>query len=82
MFITNELETASKQHIKDIYYSVIPMHTIPVAGNRESCLCLVFLTIHESRSIQFSDTPMPDGYFHIFVPNKVTKIFPKYLYQN
>ena len=34
---------------------------------QESCLVPVFPTIYECGSIQFSDTLMSDGYFHIFL---------------
>ena len=48
-------------------FRVVPMHTIPALGNGKSCLGPVFLTIYEFGSIQFSNTLMSDGYFHIFL---------------
>ena len=55
------------------------MGTIPAEGNSEVCLCAVFPTIYEFRPIQLSDTLMADGYFRIFLANKVTKMCPNYL---
>ena len=46
---------------------LISMDTIPASGNMESCLGPVFQTIDEFGSIQFSDTLISDGYFHIFL---------------
>ena len=43
---------------------VIPMRTIPASRNRKSCLGSV-PTVYDFRSMQFSDTLMSDGYFHI-----------------
>ena len=42
---------------------------ITAAGNRESFLDPVFLTIYELGSVQISDTLMSDGYFLIFLTN-------------
>ena len=41
-----------------------PVRTIPASGNMESCLGPVFRPFMK---IQFSDTLMSDGYFHIFL---------------
>ena len=41
------------------------MSTIPASGNSKTCLGPVFTTIYKFGSIQFSDTLMSDGYFHI-----------------
>ena len=46
-------------------FPVNPMRTIPTSGNRKSCLGPGFWTIYEFPSIQFLDTLLSDGYFHI-----------------
>ena len=60
-------------------YALIPMRTICAAGNMDSFLGPVFPKIYEFRSIKFSDALWSDGYSHIFLQNKVTKMCPKYL---
>ena len=55
------------------------MRTICAAGNMDSFLGPVFPKIYEFRSIKFSDALWSDGYSHIFLQNKVTKMCPKYL---
>ena len=55
------------------------MGKIPAVGNSEMFLDPVFPTIYEFGPIQLSDTLMADGYFHIFLTNKVTKMCPNYL---
>ena len=46
------------------------MRTISASRNRKRFLRPVFPTIYDLGAIQFPDTLMPDGYFHIFLTDE------------
>ena len=57
-------------HQSYVFLRAIPMRTVPVTRNRKICLGPGFPAIYNFESIQFSDTLMLDGYFHIFLKDE------------